>query len=152
MRRWTSRALVGASIVFGASSAASQQLVYTPINPTFGGNPFNSAHLLGIAGAQNPYKPPTDPKTAQPTQGDVFAQQLQSILLSRLAQQISDAIFGQNPQQSGTVTFGTQTISFDRTLTGVNLTITDTATGQVTNVSVPTLQSTAATPTAAGGG
>jgi curli production assembly/transport component CsgF len=122
--------------------AAAQQLVYTPINPTFGGNPFNSSHLLGVAGAQNPFKAPTTPQTAAPTQGDIFAQQLQSILLSRLAQQISDAIFGQNPQQSGTVTFGTQTINFNRTLTGVNLNITDTATGQVTNVSVPTLQST----------
>jgi curli production assembly/transport component CsgF len=65
---------------------------------------------------------------------------LQSILLSRLAQQVSDAIFGQNPQQSGTITFGTQTITFNRTLENVLLTITDTATGEVTNVTVPTLQ------------
>ena len=32
-----------------AGSAAAQELVYTPVNPSFGGNPFNSAHLLGTA-------------------------------------------------------------------------------------------------------
>ncbi|MDB5467651.1 MAG: hypothetical protein JWQ46_2413 [Phenylobacterium sp.] len=125
-----------------ASSAAAQQFVYTPINPTFGGNPFNSAHLLGVAGAQNNYKDPTTATTATPppTQGQIFAQQLQSILLSRLAQQVSDAIFGANPQQHGIVTFGTQTIEFTRTLQNVLLTITDAGTGEVTTVTVPTLQ------------
>jgi curli production assembly/transport component CsgF len=150
MRLRPTLGLTAVALLWG-TSAAAQQLVYTPINPTFGGNPFNSSHLLAVAGAQNRFTAPTTSQTANPSQGDVFAQQLQSILLSRLAQQISDAIFGQNPQQNGTVTFGTQTISFNRTLTGVNLSITDTSTGQVTNVSVPTLQSTSTGATTTGG-
>jgi len=46
-------------VVAGGSPAAAQDLVYTPISPTFGGNSFNSAHLLGIANAQNDYKDPS---------------------------------------------------------------------------------------------
>jgi curli production assembly/transport component CsgF len=39
-------------------TAAAGQLTYRPINPSFGGDPFNSAHLLGIANANDRYKDP----------------------------------------------------------------------------------------------
>jgi curli production assembly/transport component CsgF len=38
--------------------AAAGQLTYRPVNPSFGGDPFNSAHLLGIANANDRYKDP----------------------------------------------------------------------------------------------
>lgn len=129
--------LVASCIAGAASPALAQDLTYTPINPSFGGNPFNSSHLLGIANAENKY---TDPSvsTTPTSQADIFAQQLQSRLLSALSSQIVDAIFGQNPQQSGTIQFGGQTIHFDRGLEDVTLTITDNGTGQVTTIIVPT--------------
>ena len=37
-------------------AAAAGQLTYRPINPSFGGDPFNSAHLLGIANANDRYE------------------------------------------------------------------------------------------------
>ena len=122
---------------FGFSvPAAAQDIVYAPVNPSFGGNPFNSAHLLGIANAQNNFK---DPKAStSSSQADIFSRQLQSRLLSALSSQIVDAIFGENPQQSGTIQFGGQTISFVRGLTEVTLTITDDGTGEVTTIVVPT--------------
>lgn len=116
--------------------AAAQDLVYEPINPSFGGNPFNSAHLLGIANAQNNYK---DPKSSTGgSQADIFARQLQSRLLSALSSQIVDAIFGENPQESGTITFGGQTIDFIRGLDAVTLTITNDETGEITTIVIPT--------------
>jgi curli production assembly/transport component CsgF len=119
-----------------ASAASAQDITYQPIDPTFGGNPFNSAHLLGIANSQNDYK---DPKaTANSSQADIFARQLQSRLLSALSSQIVDAIFGDNPQESGTISFGGQTINFVRSLTEVTLTITDNDTGEVTTIVIPT--------------
>lgn len=119
-----------------AVPAAAQDIVYQPIDPSFGGNPFNSGHLLGIANAQNDYK---DPSARQSnSQADIFARQLQSRLLSALSSQIVDAIFGENPQESGTISFGGQTIEFVRSLTEVTLTITDDATGEVTTIVVPT--------------
>jgi curli production assembly/transport component CsgF len=114
----------------------AQDIVYAPINPSFGGNPFNSAHLLGIANAQNDFK---DPKAATSgSQADIFSRQLQSRLLSALSSQIVDAIFGENPQQRGTIQFGGQTISFVRGLEEVTLTITDDGTGEVTTIVIPT--------------
>ena len=119
-----------------ATPALAQDITYQPVDPSFGGNPFNSAHLLGIANAQNKYKDPTT-QTSN-SQADIFARQLQSRLLSALSSQITDAIFGDNPQQHGTITFGGQTITFDRGLEDVTLNITDNDTGEVTTIVVPT--------------
>jgi curli production assembly/transport component CsgF len=119
-----------------AAPALAQDITYQPIDPTFGGNPFNSAHLLGVANAQNDYKDPT--ATTNSSQADIFARQLQSRLLSALSSQIVDAIFGENPQESGTISFGGQTITFVRSLTEVTLTITDNDTGEVTTIVIPT--------------
>lgn len=118
------------------SSACAQDMVYEPINPSFGGNPFNSAHLLGIAGAQNKTRDPASAVTS--SEADIFARQLQSRLLSALSSQIVDAIFGENPQERGTITFGGQTIRFERGLEAVTLTITNDASGEVTTIVVPT--------------
>ena len=119
-----------------AAPAQAQDIVYQPVDPSFGGNPFNSGHLLGIANAQNDYK---DPAALQSnSQADVFARQLQSRLLSALSSQIVDAIFGENPQERGTISFGGQTIDFVRSLTEVTLTITDDDTGEVTTIVIPT--------------
>ncbi|MGS1016473.1 curli assembly protein CsgF [Allosphingosinicella humi] len=125
------------AVVFLVTPGSAQDLTYQPVNPSFGGNPFNSAHLLGIANAQNNYR---DPRSTSGTgsQADIFARQLQSRLLSALSSQIVDAIFGENPQQSGTIRFGGQTIDFVRGLEDVTLTITNDASGEVTTIVVPT--------------
>lgn len=135
IRAWP--AVPGVMLAFGMATAAyAQDITYQPIDPTFGGNPFNSSHLLGIANAQNDYK---DPKAVtNNSQADIFARQLQSRLLSALSSQIVNAIFGENPQESGTIRFGGQTISFVRSLTEVTLTITDDDTGEVTTIVIPT--------------
>lgn len=119
------------------SIAMAQDLSYQPVNPRFGGNPFNSNHLLAEANAQNKYRDPDDPSNQ--SQAELFARQLQSQLLSSLSTQVTSAIFGANPQQSGTITFGSQTIQFVRGLDSVTLTITDTTTGKTTRITVPTL-------------
>jgi curli production assembly/transport component CsgF len=123
-------------IVAAASSVSAQDLVYEPVNPSFGGNPFNSAHLLGIANAQNDFRDPR--ATSNSSQADIFARQLQSRLLSALSSQIVDAIFGENPQERGTIRFGGQTIDFVRGLDAVTLTITNDETGEVTEIVIPT--------------
>ena len=135
-RRLSLGLAISALALAGLSPAAAQDITYQPIDPSFGGNPFNSAHLLGIANAQNDYK---DPKAASTnSQADIFAHQLQSRLLSALSSQIVDAIFGENPQERGTISFGGQTIDFVRSLTEVTLTITDDDTGEVTTIVIPT--------------
>jgi len=118
------------------ASAYSQELVYTPTNPSFGGNPFNSAHLLGVANSQNGFEPPEDLEDQQ-TQSEIFLRQLESRLLSGLASQVSDAIFGDNPQDQGTIAFDDQVINFTRGLDSVTLTIDDLALGTTTTIILP---------------
>lgn len=132
-------ALCGAALTLMlAGTASAQQLTYTPINPTFGGNPFNSSHLLGLAGAQNQFLPKTT-TSAPLTQAELFAQQLQGQLLSGVATQISNAIFGENPVNSGQVSFGGTNVSFVRGLGQVTVNITDPQ-GVTTTINVPTFQ------------
>lgn len=128
---------IGIVVLFSpfGSEAVAQDIVYQPVNPTFGGNPFNSNHLLGVANAQNDYRDPRS--TSNSSQADIFARQLQSRLLSALSSQIIDAIFGENPQESGTISFGGQTIKFFRSLDSVTITITNDETGEETVIVVP---------------
>lgn len=130
---WACGAFLSASLL--SQAAAAQDLTYAPINPTFGGNPFNSSHLLGVANAQNNYRDPSS--TSNSSQGDIFARQLQSRLLSAVSSQLVDAIFGDNPQESGTFTLGGQTITFFRDLENVTINVTDDVTGEVTTIVVP---------------
>lgn len=118
-----------------AYPALAQDLVHTPISPTFGGNPFNSNHILGIANAQNDT---TDPDAANSSdQSSIFARQLESRLLSALSSQIVDAIFGENPQEQGTISFGGQTIEFFRSLDDVTLVIRNDDSGEETRIVIP---------------
>lgn len=118
-----------------AIPASAQDLVHEPISPTFGGNPFNSNHILGIANAQNDT---TDPDSVdRNSQSSIFARQLESRLLSALSSQIVDAIFGDNPQDQGTISFGGQTIEFFRSLDEVTLIIRNDDTGEETRIVIP---------------
>lgn len=142
--------LITAAVVALTGTASAADLVYTPINPTFGGNPLNSSHLLSIASAQRNATASdaevntstggggtgTGTSTSQ-SQIDLFISQLQGRLLSALASQVTDAIFGEDPQSHGMITFGDTTVVFDNTGTSIDLTITD-STG-VTFISVPQL-------------
>lgn len=125
-------ALLGA-----ATKAHADDLVYTPINPSFGGSPFNSAHLLGIANAQNDFEAPQSRN--QPAQGEQFVRLLQSRLVSALASRVSDAILGENAQPSGRIVYGAQTVEWETLIDSIRLVVTDTDTGAVTEIVIPSL-------------
>ena len=129
------KASLAAAAFAVAAPVAAQDVVYRPISPTFGGNPFNSNHVLGVANANNNTRDPR--ATTSNSQADIFARQLQSRLLSALSSQIVDAIFGENPQESGTISFGGQTIEFFRSLDEVTLIIRNDETGEETRIVVP---------------
>ncbi|MBY0380412.1 MAG: curli assembly protein CsgF [Xanthobacteraceae bacterium] len=96
-----------------AAPACAGTLIYTPANPSFGGNPLNGSTLLSTAQAQNQHLPSTNSGGSKPlTQGQIFAQQLQSQLYASLANSITQAIFGPAAQPNGTFTFGGTTITY----------------------------------------
>lgn len=134
------RRIIGASVVLlisTASAAHASEVVFQFTNPSFGGNPFNSSHLQGIANSQNKYTDPDAVDRSDPAAQ--FLRTLQSRLLSTLATQITDVIFGEDAQESGTIQFGDQEISFVRGLEGVTLTIFNAADGSTTEIIVPLL-------------
>lgn len=144
-------AAVFAATLAVAAPAGATDLVYTPINPSFGGNPLNSSHLLGLANAQRDATASDandgtgggggggDGDDGGDSDADLFIRQLQGRLLSALASQVTDAIFGDNPQDHGTVQFGDTTVEFDNTGSEIVLTITNATDGSVTVIRVPQL-------------
>ncbi|KPQ31185.1 MAG: Type VIII secretion system (T8SS), CsgF protein [Halomonas sp. HL-93] len=144
--RWLA---VGAMVAVAvAGQVSAQDLVYRPVNPSFGGNPMNSQHLLSTASAQRTatasdarQSDGDTPGTPSPgsSDADLFVRQLQGRLLSALAAEVTDAIFGTDPQESGTVTFGTTTVTFERSLEEIRLEIADNLEGSVTEIIVPQL-------------
>jgi curli production assembly/transport component CsgF len=115
--------------------ALASDIVYTPTNPSFGGNPFNSSHLLGVANAINKYKDPDAVDSNNPA--DQFLRTIQNRIVSAVANQIVDLIFGENAQDSGTVRFGDQQIDFTRGADTVTLVITNDLDGSTTEIVVP---------------
>ncbi|MGI9419275.1 MAG: curli assembly protein CsgF [Geminicoccaceae bacterium] len=123
------------AVALHAAPAISSELVYKPINPNFGGNPFNDGILLGTANAQNKYE--REREERDPT--EQFARSLQSRLFSGLARQVEDAIFGDDPQDNGVFTVGAQQVSFERGLEFITIEISNLDDGGVTVVQVPVI-------------
>ena len=129
--------------------AYSGDIVFKPLNPSFGGSSFNSAHLLGLANAQNQPKRKAEEKAKaearaaaqarQRSQSDRFVQLLQSRLYSSLAGQVSEAIFGENAQDDGRIVFQDQEVTWTNNGTEIVLNITDFSTGQTSEVIIPTV-------------
>ncbi|MFL0799084.1 MAG: curli assembly protein CsgF [Agarilytica sp.] len=66
----------------------SSSLLYTPVNPSFGGSPLNGNMLLNSAQAQNTIKDP-DLEDEEENALDDFNDRLQRSLLSRLTSSIA---------------------------------------------------------------
>lgn len=123
--------------ILSGFGAQAQELSFKFNNPSFGGNPFYSDHLLGVASAQRPERPAEDEGLSE---GEQFARQIQSRILSALSSSIVEAITGSDPGTSGEFTVGDQTIFFERSLTEIRLTITDNVTGEVTTIVLPVIE------------
>ena len=132
-------ALAGVMVAAIGAPACAGTLVYTPTNPSFGGNPLNGSTLLGLAQAENQHLPSSNSGgssgSSALTPGQIFAQQLTSQLYASLANKITTAIFGQNAAQSGTFSFEGTTITYSNDGTNIHISIND---GQTTTtVTVP---------------
>jgi curli production assembly/transport component CsgF len=133
------RAVAAVACAFSIACQAGG-LVYTPINPAFGGNPNNGVFLLNEAAAQNSKTNPNASAAGfqQLTPLQQFNQSLQSAILNRVA----SAITGGVVDTSGRLIPGTiQTSAFTITILDlgnnmVQITTVDKATGQSTQFQV----------------
>ena len=125
----------------GTATVQASELIYTPVNPSFGGSPLNGPALLSAAQAQNKTKDPDAPspaKTAQQNSLQQFNDILERSVLSRLASAATSNIIGSNGQLvAGTVNTGNFTIDISD-LGGGQLQVTtiDKVTGASTSFQV----------------
>lgn len=133
------------SIALGAGAAslpaAATELVYRPVNPSFGGDPLNGTWMLNSANAQNRH---TDPQAdaASPFGSQSSLQQftdtLQRSILSRIASAVSGNVVDANGNLiPGTVTIGNITVTVVDLGTTLRITTLDGSTGQSTVFEVP---------------
>ncbi len=117
-------ALSAVGLAMAAASAGAGELKYRPVNPSFGGDPFNSSHLLGIANAINKFEDPKSSTTSSATDAtDSFANTIQASVLSRVASQIADQIYGENAKTSGTASVGGTTLQWVQVNGQIKLTL-----------------------------
>ena len=127
--RPTALALIGAAL---AGPAAAGDLVYQPVNPSFGGNPLNGSFLLNNAQLQNDFEEPG------PDPIEEFSEGLQARFLGRVSAEIENRIFGESPEDSGEFALGDDLeISFERIGNVIELMIIDLTNGATTEIEIP---------------
>ncbi len=129
--RWLCLTLLVACGQFWISTIASaSELVYTPVNPNFGGNPLNGTYLLNNAQAQNKEKDPDGYGYEAPSDLDRLASSLQSRLLGQLLADMG------NGNTGSIVTDEFSMVVSDDGGGGLVIVITDLATGETTTIAV----------------
>ena len=128
------RSLAGVWLVGLGSCGLVQatELVYTPINPSFGGNPLNGTWLLNNAQAQNDYDDP-DLKDRTSIAGTSALERFSSQLQSRLLGQLLDNISTGNTGSLSTDAFIVNVVDDSGALT---IEVTDRATGEISEIQV----------------
>jgi curli production assembly/transport component CsgF len=119
-------------LLLAAKHIGATEIVYTPINPSFGGNPLNSVGLMSIAQAQNPFTAPV----LSPIES--FNLSLQRSILSRLTSQTLNTMFGSNTKlvEGSYDTAGYTVQVADNGTGGLTITTTDKTTGAVASFQI----------------
>ena len=126
---WIPGLLIGLA---GAAAVQATELVYTPVNPSFGGNPLNGTWLLNNAQAQNDHDDP-DIKSRSAVAGTSALERFTSQLQSRLLGQLLDNISTGNTGSLSTDAFIVNVVDDSGALT---IEVTDRASGQVSEIQV----------------
>lgn len=140
MRFW-----VVSSLLFLSSAAHAAELVHSFSSPSFSGVGYSS-HVLTIEQLQTQAKQKIKDKAAQELAAverakltnpvNQFVGNLQSIVYQQLAKRLSEAIFGENPSDSGSISLGGNTITYARVGNDINLRVVDSL-GSTTQVTIP---------------
>lgn len=127
------------SIIFflGFFLAKSQQLVYKPINPAFGGDTFNYQWLLSSASAQNQFDNKDNSLTGNSGSLTNFTDSLNRQVLSELSRKLFQDQFGTTGVQPGNYMFGSLYLQITNTAQGMMISILDTNTGEQSEIVVP---------------
>lgn len=121
--------LVAGSLL--ATTASAGELIYQPLNPSFGGDPFMGTYLLGKAQAQDTNRDPDSRGIESISSTERLIQSLESRLISQLISDVGAGNVGEGSFDSGDFSVvvrdeGGQLV----------VRVIDKVTGDVTNISV----------------
>ncbi len=117
------------------SSLFASELVYNPINPSFGGNPLNGNHLLSTAQAQNKHKSGESRSRIQRSSLDRFNDSLQFRLLNQLLADI-----GNGGSSEGVLNTQDFIVNINDGDDGLTIETIDKSTGETTSIVVDGLR------------
>ena len=119
-------------LLFAGNTGFAQQVVYTPVNPNFGGNPLNYNGLLASANAQNKFD--DNKNSTKSSLLDSFSETVKRQILSQLSRGLFDDNKNLENLEEGTFEIGDLIISIDETRTGTVIRIIDNKTGETTEI------------------
>ena len=114
---------------FFMNGLSATELVYTPVNPSFGGSALNGSFLLNKANAQNDNQSPTNEKDFVTR----FKESLERNIINTITRGVADGEITDGIYDTGD--FRIEVVS---TGNGVMLTITNLLSGDVTVIEMPT--------------
>ncbi|PWN63648.1 curli assembly protein CsgF [Chryseobacterium phosphatilyticum] len=125
--------------IAGIFYGKSQQLVYKPVNPAFGGDTFNYQWLLSSANAQNQFAEKKDYSSLLDNMNslDSFSQSLNRQILSELSRKLFQDQFGDGGIEPGNYLFGSLYLQITTTNQGLLINILDTSTGDQSEIVIP---------------
>ncbi|MBD1584133.1 curli assembly protein CsgF [Pseudoalteromonas sp. S16_S37] len=122
-----------------SQTGQASELVYTPINPSFGGNPLNASMLMNKAQAQNKHKAHVEPKSY----AEKMQESLERAYINRIVREVTDLAFGESSDEN---VFGQDSVFVSgdhqiRMLTSnadsITIEITNLVSGEVTTIEIP---------------
>lgn len=121
-----------------SGSALSSELVYKPINPSFGGSPLNGSFLLGKAQGQNKHKAPQSRKSFEEKVSDA----LERATLSDIVSKYKDTVLGEsavipNSEDSTFISGDYQIDILSSNSDTITIEVTDLLTDKVTIIEIP---------------
>lgn len=128
--------------LFNISNLYAQQLVYTPINPSFGGSPLNGSWMLSQAQAQNGFTAGGGSSAYSPYSTDPLADFTSSLnrqILSQLSRNLISSMFGEEGLEAGRYEIGDYVIDITQGSDGITIIIDDLINGGETTIVVPYL-------------
>ena len=123
--------------IFSGINSFSQDFVYTPINPAFGGNFYNYSWLLSSAQAQNTLTETEDNDYFDTDPLEDFEESLNRQILSQLSRQLIYEQFGEEGLTEGHYELGSYQIDVLPGDLGIEIQILDVSTGSATTITVP---------------
>lgn len=131
--------IIALAIQFSLSTYAfSSELVYTPINPSFGGSALNGSFLLSKAQAQNKNKASQSKKSFEEKISDA----IERATISDIVSKYKDTVLGENAvfnsEEDSTFLSGDYQIDIlSANSDSITIEITDLLTGKVTIIEIP---------------